>query len=353
MSVSRTGKAILPRVAAPQRQRAESSTCRSLSEGSRIQSISSAAANLFPLWLIIAAVSAIARPQLYLWFQKDYVTAGLAITMLSMGTSLTLEDFKGVMKRPGLVALGTGLQYTIMPSMGYLVSRLAGLSPPLAVGLCLVASCPGGVASNVVTFLAGADVPLSVMMTTVSTMAAVFTTPLLVKLLVGSMVPVDAAALISSTIQVVLLPVGLGAFLNQSFPDKMEKAAPFAPLLAVSMTVLICASVLAQNAAAVKQASVKLLGAVFALHASGFALGYLLARVFGVGERQARTMSIEVGMQNSTLGAVLAAVHFADPLTAVPCAISACMHSLIGSALAAFFRNRDAASSAAAPELSS
>merc|ERR1712130_916390 len=270
-----------------------------------------------------------------------------------MGTSLTLEDFKGVMKRPGLVALGTGLQYTIMPSMGYLVSRLAGLSPPLAVGLCLVASCPGGVASNVVTFLAGADVPLSVMMTTVSTMAAVFTTPLLVKLLVGSMVPVDAAALISSTIQVVLLPVGLGAFLNQSFPDKMEKAAPFAPLLAVSMTVLICASVLAQNAAAVKQASVKLLGAVFALHASGFALGYLLARVFGVGERQARTMSIEVGMQNSTLGAVLAAVHFADPLTAVPCAISACMHSLIGSALAAFFRNRDAASSAAAPELSS
>lgn len=308
--------------------------------GQQLQVVSSTVANLFPLWLIFAAMLALWKPELFLWFQKDYVTAGLAITMLSMGTSLTLEDFTGVMKVPGQVALGTALQYTVMPTMGFLVSRLAGLSSPLAVGLCLVASCPGGVASNVVTFLAKADVPLSVLMTSVSTMAAVVTTPLLVKLLVGSIVPVNAAALVFSTIQVVLLPVGLGAFLNQTFPSQMEKTAPFAPLLAVSMTVLICASVLAQNAAAVKQASLKLLAAVFTLHAGGFAFGYLLAKLVGTQERQARTMSIEVGMQNSTLGAVLAAVHFKDPTTAVPCAISACMHSLLGSALAAYFRSR-------------
>lgn len=237
--------------------------------------------------------------------------------------------------------LGTVLQYTIMPLMGFAVSRLAGLSTPFAVGICMIASCPGGTASNVVTFLANADVALSVMMTTVSTLAAVVMTPVLTKTLVGAMVPVDAQALFVSTLQVVLVPVILGAALNQKFPRAVRTTAPYMPLVAVVAVVLIVASVMAQNAAAVTLAGPRLIAAILTLHTGGFVLGYGVSRLAGLPEKAARTNSIEVGMQNSALGAVLAAMHFQDPLTAVPCALSACLHSLMGSALAAFWRSND------------
>lgn len=296
----------------------------------------------FPVWVAVACTAAVMHPPLFLWFKKDFVTAGLALTMLAMGTTLSLEDFQNVFAAPGRVMLGALLQYTIMPLMGFVVSRLAGLPTPFAIGICLVASCPGGTASNVVTFLANADVALSVMMTTVSTFAAVVMTPLLTKTLVGAMVPVDAKALFVSTLQVVLVPVILGAALNQFFPRAVKQTAPFAPLVAVIAVVLILGSVMAQNAAAVTLAGPRLVGAIITLHAGGFAFGYGISKLAGLPEKAARTNSIEVGMQNSALGAVLAAVHFSDPLTAVPCALSACLHSLMGSALAAAWRSSDA-----------
>ncbi|KAK9824692.1 hypothetical protein WJX72_012444 [[Myrmecia] bisecta] len=296
----------------------------------------------FPLWLLAGTGTALAYPPSFIWFHKDLITAALALTMLSMGTTLTMEDFKSVARFPKRVAIGVSLQYTIMPLLGYMLSRLAGLPTPFAIGICLVASCPGGTASNVVTYLAQADVALSVMLTSVSTLAAVFMTPLLTKLLVGTLVPVNGWSLFVSTLQVVLAPVILGVALNQNFPRAVERAAPFAPLVAVAMIVLCCGSVMASNAAAVQQAGLKLLGAVLALHTGGFTLGYVVSKVLGIPEKQARTNSIEVGMQNSVLGAVLATLHFADPLTAVPCAISACFHSLIGSSFAAYWRSRDA-----------
>ncbi|KAK9850081.1 hypothetical protein WJX84_006183 [Apatococcus fuscideae] len=235
-------------------------------------------ANWFPLWVAAGCLLALWHPPVALWFRKDYVTAGLAITMLAMGTTLTFRDLTDLLKFPGRVALGAVLQYTIMPLMGFAVSRLAGLSTPYAIGVCTVASCPGGTASNVVTFLARADVALSVMMTTVSTLAAAVATPLLTQLLVGTLVPVDALALTWSTFQVVVIPVLGGACLNQQFPRVVKRAAPFAPLVAVVMVALICASIVAQNAAAVKTAGLHLIGAILALHMGGFALGYGVSR---------------------------------------------------------------------------
>lgn len=306
----------------------------------KLGTLAKVAANYFPLWLIIACSLGLIHPPALLWFRRDLVTAGLALTMMSMGTTLSVEDFRSLARMPGLVCLGAALQYTIMPLMGLMVSRLAGLPSPFAVGICIVAACPGGVASNVVTFLANADVPLSVAMTTVSTLAAVVATPLITRALVGTLVPVNAAGLLLSTLQVVLIPIATGAWLNHQFPKQVARASPFAPLLAVSMTVLICASIIAVNAAAVSTAGPRLLGGVAALHSGGFLLGYWMSRFLGLAERQCRTNSIEVGMQNSALGAVLASVHFQDPLTPVPCAISACCHSLIGSAVATYFRTR-------------
>ncbi|KAK9842367.1 hypothetical protein WJX84_007287 [Apatococcus fuscideae] len=255
--------------------------------------LSTSLANWFPLWVAAGCLLALWHPPVALWFRKDYVTAGLAITMLAMGTTVTLQDLTDLLKFPGRVVLGAALQYTIMPLMGFAVSRLAGLSTPYAIGICTVASCPGGTASNVVAFLARADVALSVMMTTVSTLAAAVATPLLTQLLVGTLVPVDALALTYSTFQVVVLPVLSGAWLNQQFPRAVKRAAPFAPLVAVVMVALICASIVAQNAAAVKTAGLQLLAAICALHLGGFGLGYFVSRGLGIPERQARTNSIE------------------------------------------------------------
>ncbi|BDA50328.1 probable sodium/metabolite cotransporter BASS1, chloroplas [Coccomyxa sp. Obi] len=304
----------------------------------RLGNLATRAANLFPLWLVLGATAALVHPPSLTWFKREYTTQGLALTMMAMGTTLTLDDFAQVVQRPWLVALGATLQYTIMPLMGFAVSQLLKLPLPYAVGICLVASCPGGVASNVVTFLARADVPLSVAMTTVSTLSAVVATPALTQLLVGHLVPVNAGSLLLSTLQVVLVPIALGSFLNWALPRAMARFSPFAPLLASAMTVLVSASIVAQNAAAVRIAGPRLILAVALLHAGGFALGYGVSKLLGVKERQARTNSIEVGMQNSALGAVLATLHFADPLTAIPAAISATMHSLLGSTLAGFWR---------------
>lgn len=301
--------------------------------------IATAATSAFPVFVLGAAFLGLFNPSAFTWFRPAYMAPALGITMLGMGLTLTFADFRRVLASPRRIFLGFMLQYTIMPFMAYTVSRYFGIPVDFAIGLCLVGSCPGGTASNVVTYLAKADVPLSVAMTTASTLAAVIATPLLTKLLLGTIVPVDAVGLLSSTVQVVLFPVLLGAALNQTFPKQVESMAPLAALSAVLLIAFICGSVIAQNAAAVLSAGPQLLGAVVTLHAGGFLLGYVLAKGLGLPETASRTTSIEVGMQNSALGALLATQHFvSNPLAAVPCAISACTHSVLGSLLASYWR---------------
>jgi BASS family bile acid:Na+ symporter len=265
----------------------------------------------------------------------------LAVIMLGMGLTLTVEDFRSVLRMPRAVALGFIAQFTVMPGLGWALGRVFALETPFAVGLILVACCPGGTASNVVTYLARANVCLSVVMTMCSTFAAVFMTPLLTSWLAGTLVKVDAWGLFLSTFQVVVLPVLLGLWINHVAPQLVRRTQLALPLLSVIVIALICASIIGGSSTAIKGAAARLIGAVFALHAGGFALGYLIARLAGWDRTVARTVSIEVGMQNSGLGVVLARKHFADPLTAVPCAISSVFHSVIGSVLAGWWRWRD------------
>ena len=318
-----------------------------------VTNVANAATTAFPVFVLGAALLGLIQPTSFDWFLPSYVAPALGITMLGMGLTLTFADFARVLATPRRIFAGFALQYTVMPALAFGVSRLLALPLDFAVGLCIVGACPGGTASNVVTYLANADVPLSVAMTTASTLGAVVATPLLTQLLLGTLVPVDALALLVSTVQVVLLPVLLGAALNQTFPKQVERLAPISALSAVLLIAFICGSVIASNAAAVAAAGPKLLLAVALLHSGGFALGYTLSKVLGMPEKVARTNSIEVGMQNSALGALLATAHFpANPLAAVPCAISACTHSVMGSLLAAFWRSqptRDAPSAVAAP----
>jgi len=298
-----------------------------------------AAANWFPAWVLGAALLALWQPAFFAWFSGPWIVWGLAVVMLGMGLTLSVEDFAAVLKMPKAVALGFVAQYSIMPFLGWGVAKALALPPDFAVGLILVACCPGGTASNVVTYLARANVALSVVMTTCSTLAAVFMTPLLTEKLAGAYVPVDGWGMFLTTAQVVLAPVLLGLFLHHKAPKLTEFVLPAGPLVSVLLISMIVGSIVGQNSAAIFEHGKQLLLAVFLLHAGGFALGYFITRLFRYDSTTARTVSIEVGMQNSGLGAVLAKTHFAaNPLTAVPSALSSVCHSLLGSLLAGVWR---------------
>lgn len=300
--------------------------------------------NAFPLWVAICSVLALNYPHLFTWFDRPLIIIGLGIIMLGMGLTLTLQDFRAVLKIPRAGVIGVVCQFGIMPLLGWGIAkflRLDEIDPMLAVGLILVACCPGGTASNVVAFLARANVALSVLMTVVSTMAAIVLTPLLTKWYAGTLVEVDAWGLFKSTIQVVLIPLALGLTLNQFFPRFSASVKPFSPLVSVIAIVLIVASIIGAQREIILEAGWRLLAAPALLHIGGFGLGYCIARLFRLEEENARTISIEVGMQNSGLGAALAGKHFPNTVAPVPCAISAVYHCLIGSFLVAFWRWRD------------
>lgn len=293
---------------------------------------------LFPLWVVLCGAAALVWPDGFTWFSGPWIVWGLGGIMVGMGLTLTAQDFTRVARVPRPILLGLLGQFTIMPLLGYGIGRLLGLPPAFAVGLILVSACPGGTASNVVAWLARAHVALSVTMTALSTAAAIVLTPWMTAWLAGTVVAVDPWALLGSTVRVVLLPVTVGVLINTFLPRVAERVKPVAPVLSVVLIVLIVASILGTRRDAVLGAAPSLLLAVFLLHAGGFALGWGLAALFGHDDDVRRTVSIEVGMQNSGLGAVLAQRHFADPLTAVPSAMSAAMHSVIGSVLAAWWR---------------
>ena len=294
--------------------------------------------NGFPIWVLAASLLALWRPALFTWFTGTLITVGLAAIMLGMALTLGIEDARRVADRRLSLTAGVVLQYTVMPTLGWSLAWLYDLPAPFAVGLILVACCPGGTASNVISFLARVDVALSVAMTAASTFLAVLMTPLLTAWLAGSRIDVSAAGLFQSTVQVIVLPLMAGALLKRFAPGLTARLLPVAPLVAVLLITLIVASIIGAGRDDILAAGPRLLLAIASLHAGGFLFGYLLSRVLGSDERTARTISIEVGMQNSGLGVVLARQNFADPLVAIPSAISSLFHSLIASMLAAVWR---------------
>lgn len=299
--------------------------------------------NLFPVWVLLGGALALFYPHWFTWFSGDFITWGLAVIMLGMGITLSVDDFKSVLKMPRAVAAGFFAQYLIMPLLGWSLAHLFRLETSLAVGLILVACCPGGTASNVVTYLAKANVALSVLMTMASTLGAIVLTPLLTKWLAGTYVPVDAWGLFWSTMKIVLAPLAIGLALHHYAPRLVRFILPVSPLVSVLTITLICASIIGGSAERLKAAGGGLLLAVFLLHAGGFGIGYLFAWLLRFDQVNSRTISIEVGMQNSGLGAALAKKHFPLlPDAALPCAISATFHSVIGSVLAGVWRLRPA-----------
>jgi BASS family bile acid:Na+ symporter len=303
----------------------------------------------FPLWVLAASVVALVHPPVFTWFTGPLITAGLGIIMLGMGLTLTVDDFSRVARFPGRVLTGVLLQFTVMPFLGWSIAMALDLPTPFAVGLILVSSCPGGTASNVIAYLARADVPLSVTMTSVSTLMAIAMTPFLASFLAGSRVDVPALGLFLSTVQVILLPVIAGVLLNRYLPRFTARLLPAAPVVAVVFITLIVASIIGAGREEILAAGWRLIAAVFALHSMGFLLGYAASRIVTREVISARTISIEVGMQNSGLGVVLARSNFTNPAVAIPSAISSLFHSLIASLLAAWWRRTVSPAADSAP----
>ncbi|KAI6701734.1 hypothetical protein NL676_016058 [Syzygium grande] len=338
----------------------------------------SAAASLYPLYVSVGGVVACLKPSAFQWFVQggpNSYSLSLGLIMLAMGLTLELKDlFSLFLRRPLAILFGCVAQYTIMPALGTLIGRLLRLPPSLSVGLILLACCPGGTASNVVTLIAQGDVPLSIVMTVCTTLGAVLLTPLLTKILAGTYVPVDAIKLSISTLQVVVAPILLGSYFQSAFPGVVKAVTPFAPLFAVLASSLLACSVFSENVVRLKSS---LLGAssgrdlsmfahvqaivsgelglvilsVLLLHSAGFFVGYISSAICGFREPQRRAISIEVGMQNSSLGVVLATSHFTSPLVALPPAMSAVIMNIMGSSLGFIWRYIDPSDQTTTPQI--
>ncbi|MDZ4287223.1 MAG: bile acid:sodium symporter family protein [Prosthecobacter sp.] len=296
---------------------------------------------LYAVWLVCGAVAALWQPATFTWFTGPWITGALSLVMLSMGFTLTLDDFKRLLKMPGSLALGFLAHYTIMPLTGWLIARMLGLDSGFAVGLILVACCPSGTASNVVSLLARADVALAVAVTTTSTLLAFLMTPIWCQFLAGRYVPVDAIGLSLSTLQIVVAPVLIGVLCNVKFPGMVAAVSRFGPPVSVVALVMITCGIVSQNAQAVIANAGRLAVGATLLHVVGFGLGYVVARVLRYPEQVARTISIEVGMQNGGLAVALAKKNFVtEPLAAVPAVFSSVIQNIIGGLLATWWRAR-------------
>ena len=222
--------------------------------------------------------------------------------MLGMGLTLSFKDFKDVLKTPVAIGIGVGAQFIIMPILGFSLAKGFDLEKDLAVGLILVSCCPGGTASNVIAFLSRANLALSVLMTMCSTFAAILLTPLLTDFLASQYMNVDALKMLLSTVQIVLIPIVLGIFLNHYCPRLVKGVKDLAPLISVIVIVLIVSCIIGLNKDKIIAAGINLFLSVLFLHLGGFVLGYLIIKLLGYSEDYRRTVSIEVGMQNSGLG---------------------------------------------------
>ncbi|MCR5413126.1 MAG: bile acid:sodium symporter family protein [Kiritimatiellae bacterium] len=280
------------------------------------------------------AVSAAVPPSSVNWL--------LGAVMFGMGMSLRPGDFLLVLKRPRDVAIGAAAQFAAMPALAFAIAKAFALSPELAVGLVLVGACPGGTASNVISYLAKGDVALSVTMTSVSTLLAPLLTPLLVLAWGGASIDVPVAGMFISILQVVIAPIAAGLLLDMYAPRFAHAAKRFMPAFSALAVSAIVAGVVAANAANLKGNLGAVAGAVVLHNLCGMLLGWSIAAAFRMDGAKRRTVAVEVGMQNSGLAVSLAKGHFnpdpssaAMPLSAVPGALFSVWHNLSGALFAA------------------
>lgn len=290
----------------------------------------------FVLWVILFSLVAYLLPEPFTTM-RPLIVPGLGLIMFGMGMTLVPADLARVLTMKRAVACGVLGQFLLMPLLAFIIAKSFGLNDELAMGFIILGCCPGGTASNVIAYLAKADVALSVTMTAISTIAGVLLTPLLIEWLGGTILEVNGREMLISVVKIVLIPVTLGFTIRYWVKDRLAKALHVFPAVSVLIIVLIIATIISLAREKLPEVIGVLGVLVFAHNLLGMATGYGLAVLFRLPEEARRTVAIEVGMQNSGLGVSLASLHFPNPLVALPSSLFSVVHNLTGSALATYW----------------
>ena len=293
------------------------------------------------LLVLLSAVSALAWPAFFGHLKPTVISPLLGVIMFGMGLTLRWDDFRVVFSRPRDIIVGCLAQFTVMPLLAFVLARLFQLDEALAVGVVLVGCCPGGTASNVITFLARGDLALSVGMTGVSTLLAPVMTPLLVWLLAGQTVDVDVLGMLLSILWVVILPIVAGLVVKRLWPSQTAAAMDYLPALSSLAICAIVLIVIAANAAKLLSSGLVVILVVILHNVGGLAIGYAIGRLLHLTTAKRRAISIEVGMQNSGLASSLATLHFAAyPMATIPGAVFSVWHNISGALVARWFARK-------------
>lgn len=289
--------------------------------------------------VLLVGVISLAIPASFVWLDTWVINPMLGVIMFGMGLTLSPHDFKVVLSRPKDILIGVLAQFTVMPLLAYGLVLAFSLPKELALGVMLVGCCPGGTASNVITYLAKGDLALSVGMTATSTLLAPLLTPLLVWLLAGTMVDVDTPGMLLSIVYVVIAPIICGLLCQRFLPQATKRVTPYLPAfssLAIALTVGI---VVSHNADRLLVGGMLIVLVVMLHNLLGLSLGYLVGRVLKLQKSKRVALSIEVGMQNSGLASSLAVMHFAAyPLATIPGAIFSVWHNISGALVARLYQ---------------
>jgi BASS family bile acid:Na+ symporter len=291
----------------------------------------------FAVWVVIFAVVAYYFPSPFIAL-KGCNKAFFALTMFGIGAVLSFEDFSHVFRNPGIVLIGSAAQFIIMPFGAFIIARLFGLPAELAAGLILTGAAPGAMSSNVMSYIAKADVAYSVSLTTISTLLCPLLTPGLTWLLASSKIPVPFWEMVSDVLIMVIIPLFAGFAVRHCLKKQVERILPVFPAISVTFIIFICSLVIALNRDSLPAATRAILATVFALNLFGMTAGYGVGALFRMSTTRKRTLTIEIGMQNAGLGSALALEHF-GPRAAVPAAffVFVCIFT---AALAAAFWQR-------------
>ena len=291
-------------------------------------------------WIVLAiAALALFLPGTCLWIQTKWVNYLLMVVMFGMGLTMKLSDFAVVFSRPRDVLIGCTAQFIFMPLLAFALGKLFGLNDELLVGVVLVGTCPGGTASNVITYLSKGDTALSVGMTSINTLLAPFLTPALTYLYLRTSVSVDVKAMFMSIVQVVVIPIGLGLLINRLFGKYTQKITDVLPAVSVTAICLIVAAVVSHNSGKILSTGLVIFAVVILHNLLGYLCGYLTGILFRMDLPRKKAVAIEIGMQNSGLATTLAGSAFPNlAMATVPGAVFSVWHNISGAVLAGIFR---------------
>jgi len=288
--------------------------------------------------VLLVAALALFVPASFVWIDTWVINPMLGVIMFGMGLTLSPQDFKVVLSRPKDIFIGCLTQFTVMPLLALGLTLAFSLPKELAIGVILVGCCPGGTASNVMTYLAKGDLALSVGMTAASTLLAPLMTPFLVWLLAGTMVDVDTVGMLMSIVYVVIAPIVCGLLCQRFLPAMTKRVTPYLPALSSVAIMVVVVIVVSHNAERLLTAGLLIVSIVMIHNLLGLAIGYTIGRLLHLQKPKCVALSIEVGMQNSGLASSLAVLHFAAyPLATIPGAVFSVWHNISGALMARFY----------------